>query len=139
MRKQTFLPHTRHPACIQTVELCKTMIDTPISNHIRRLLLQIPGDGEVNEEGTPELLSPTSPHPIYQQLNGTRQIRNFRQPQRQPPSSFDSSMALTILVLLTALFFMGFFFSLFTSIQLRRGLRRFSTPATHFGSAFESA
>ncbi|KAK6936127.1 Zinc finger, RING-type [Dillenia turbinata] len=60
-----------------------------------------------------ESFSPVSPLELHNS-NSSSSSLPIRKPLK-PNSSFDSSMALTILVLLTALFFMGFF-----SVYIRR-------------------
>ncbi|CAI9104946.1 OLC1v1003746C1 [Oldenlandia corymbosa var. corymbosa] len=78
----------------------------------RRSLLQVP-----IEEGALES-SDLSPEPIFRHgINSSSETVSSRTStsRLQRTTPFDSSMALTILVLLTALFFMGFF-----SIYIRR-------------------
>ncbi|KAJ9699340.1 hypothetical protein PVL29_008104 [Vitis rotundifolia] len=76
--------------------------------HTRKLLLD-----DAGHEGT--LAYPPGPFsgPINASSSSTS---GFKRPlNRQPNTPFDSSMALTVIVLLTALFFMGFF-----SVYIRR-------------------
>ncbi|GER48817.1 RING/U-box superfamily protein [Striga asiatica] len=92
----------------------------------RRRLLQLSKSGNITE--TSNFLSPTTAaaaaadgvDPTFQPVNNgspsssSSSAAAGRRPF-EPATHFDSSMALTILVLLTALFFMGFF-----SVYIRR-------------------
>ncbi|KAK9279546.1 hypothetical protein L1049_013225 [Liquidambar formosana] len=75
-----------------------------MKTHNRKLIT----DDEPTTTQSPFLAD--SPLPLLQPTNAT----TFRKPFK-PNTPFDSSMALTVLVLLTALFFMGFF-----SVYIRR-------------------
>ncbi|KAI5666453.1 hypothetical protein M9H77_16306 [Catharanthus roseus] len=81
----------------------------------RRALLESPVDQE----------TVLSPDPIFQPINGSSSSSSeTRHNFNSPKSPLDSSMALTILVLLTAIFFMGFF-----SIYIRRSAQEESAAA----------
>ncbi|KAL3530486.1 hypothetical protein ACH5RR_009808 [Cinchona calisaya] len=69
-----------------------------------RRILQVPLESGALQN------SDLSPDPIFQPKNGSSETR-----KNPTTSSLDSSMTVTILVLLTALFFMGLF-----SIYIRR-------------------
>ncbi|XP_057484653.1 RING-H2 finger protein ATL57-like [Actinidia eriantha] len=64
-----------------------------------------------------------SPDPLLQPMNGSSTTLSNTRPFR-PNSPFDSSMALTALILLTALFFVGFF-----SIYIRRFADTVDSPS----------
>lgn len=84
----------------------------------RRVLQQVPAVQAGALQG-----SDLSPDPVFEPVNASpSEATTVRRNPRQPTTPFDSSMALTILVLLTALFFMGFF-----SIYIRRFAEEDST------------
>lgn len=102
----------------------------------RRMLLQgQEADDVMKQSSTPVLL----PDSIFQPINVSaseiltsprRNSFNYKNPSSSsPPSVVDSSMALTILVLLTAVFFMGFL-----SIYIRRLAREESAGIRRGGS-----
>ncbi|KAL7202097.1 hypothetical protein ACSBR1_033719 [Camellia fascicularis] len=99
--------------------------------HSRKLLQE-------ENRGRATTLSPSFtyfPDPLLQPINGSSSTLTNR--PFKPNSPFDSSMALTVIVLLTALFFMGFF-----SIYIRRfsdvssAHRRRRPPPPHLPSTY---
>ncbi|XP_027084750.1 RING-H2 finger protein ATL57-like [Coffea arabica] len=89
-----------------------------ITRNGRILLQQVPAVASGGLQG-----SDLSPDPIFEPINGSpSEATSVKRNPRHPTTPFDSSMALTILVLLTALFFMGFF-----SIYIRRFAEEDST------------
>ncbi|KAL3620137.1 hypothetical protein CASFOL_035049 [Castilleja foliolosa] len=83
----------------------------PTSIFMCRRLLQVENISEINKFLPPA----TTGDPTFEPINASSSSTAAARRPFNPTDHFDSSMALTVLVLLTALFFMGFF-----SVYIRR-------------------